>query len=88
MKKKPWPEIRKKMHEKFDLQIGKNGITQQIVTVAKQLLKQKKIIKVKFLKNIAETKEDAKKLAEELSEKTGAKIGKVMGKTAVLYKEE
>jgi len=87
MSKKPWTEIRKKLHEKPDILVGKNGITDSLVDEVKNQLKKKRILKVKFLRNIAQSKSDALKLAEELAMRTNAKIGKVIGKTAILYKE-
>jgi len=88
MQKKPLDKIRIKLHEKPDLIIGKNGLSDSVIKETRLLLKKKKIIKVKVLKNIAETKKDASKIIEELSEKTNAKIGKIIGKTAILYVEE
>lgn len=88
MQEKPWDKIRVKIHEKPDLIIGKNGLSDSVIREAKLLLKKKKIIKIKVLKNIAETKKDASKIIQELSEKTSARIGKIVGKTAILYIEE
>lgn len=88
MSKKPWKEIRKKLHEKPDIRIGKAGISEGVIQETKRLLKAKGIIKIKFLKNIAETKEDVKRLIEGLAEKTNAEIGKIIGRTAILYKKE
>ena len=88
MGRKPWTKIRQKLHDKADVIIGKGGISPGIVEEAKKLLKAKKIIKVKCLKNIAATKSEAKILIEELANKTGAKVGTIVGKTAILYIEE
>ncbi len=88
MPKKPWNRIRTKLHEKPDIIIGKGGVSEALIREAKLLLKKKKIIKVKVLKNIAETKKEATKLIEELATRINAKIGKIVGKTAILYLEE
>ena len=85
---KPWKEIRKKLHEKPDIWIGKSGISQGVIEETRKILKVKKIVKIKFLKNIASSKADAENLAKELAEKTGAKIGKIIGKTVILYTEK
>jgi len=86
--KKPWTEIRKKLHEKPDIRIGKMGITEGVILEAKRLLKNKGVIKVKVLKNIAATKKEAKELIEKLAEEAGAEIGKIIGKTAILYRSD
>ncbi|MHA1589259.1 MAG: YhbY family RNA-binding protein [Candidatus Njordarchaeales archaeon] len=86
--KKPWKKIRKKLHEKPDLRVGKSGITEGIVAEARQLLKSKGIIKVKVLKNVATTKKEAKELIEKLAKEADAEIGKIIGKTAILYRKD
>ncbi|MHA1943101.1 MAG: YhbY family RNA-binding protein [Candidatus Thorarchaeota archaeon] len=67
------------------MQIGKGGVSDNIVEEAKRLLKKHHYIKVRILRNaIGDTnKHDIAKL---LCQKTGARLDGVRGNTAVIYK--
>jgi RNA-binding protein len=67
------------------MQIGKGGVSDNIVEEAKRLLKKHHYIKVRILRNaIGEmNKTDIMKI---LCEKTGARLDSMRGNTAVIYK--
>lgn len=64
------------------IQIGKEGITSGVVEELKRQLKEKKLVKVKFLRS-ALIKTEREQLAKELQEKTGAILIEIRGNTAV-----
>ncbi len=68
------------------LQVGKAGLTENVIEEAIQLLKKHKIIKVKFLPTAI--KDDKKKLVNELAEKANARIRQRVGFTAVLVRKK
>ncbi len=67
--------------------IGKKGLSEKLVEETKKQLKNKKIIKIRFLK-AALRKTDKKALTAELTKRTGAKLVKRTGFVAVLYKRD
>ncbi len=64
------------------LRIGKDGITDNTIKQAKEQLKKKKIIKVKFLPTAI--KGNKKALVNELATRANAKVVHVVGFVAVL----
>ena len=67
------------------IQIGKEGITDSVIEELKRQLKDKKLVKVKFLRSALEEK-DREESAEDLRNKTGAELIEIRGNTAVFYK--
>jgi len=67
------------------MQIGKGGVSDNIVEEAKRLLKRHHYIKVRILRNAIgdANKQDILNL---LCEKTGAKLDGIRGNTGVIYK--
>jgi RNA-binding protein len=67
------------------MQIGKGGVSDNIIEETKRLLKKHHYIKVRILRNaIGDTnKHDIVKI---LCQKTGARLDGVRGNTAVIYK--
>ena len=90
---KPNKEIIKKIIrtvmtvEKPHIRIGKRGIHDKLIRHIRSILQTRGIIKVRILKNIAESKEDVKKISNELKEKLGdfARIGEIRGRSVVIY---
>ena len=68
------------------VRIGKQGITDSVIEEIVKQLKRKKLIKVKFLPNLAK-KENKKELAQELAEKTNAILVEHVGFVVVLSKK-
>ena len=66
------------------LQIGKDGLTENVVESVNLLLEARELIKIKVLKN-AEL--SAKDVANELVSKLDAQIIQVIGNTIILYKK-
>jgi len=69
------------------MQIGKSGITEGLVSELKTQLKNKKLIKVKFMKSFIEGK-DRKQVAVDLAKKTDSVIVLQVGNTVVLAKKK
>ncbi len=71
---------------KVAIQIGKKGITNGVVEELKRQLKEKKLVKVKFLRTaLGETERE--QLAKELQERTGAILIGIRGNTAVFQRK-
>ena len=66
--------------------IGKAGLKDSVVKEIKRQLKDKKLIKVKFLKSAIEGK-DKKQLFNELAEKTGSEIVYNIGFAVALHRK-
>lgn len=66
------------------IRIGKSGLTESAISEIKMHLKNKKLVKVKFLRPFAQGK-DKKMLAKELAEKTNSILVDRVGFIAVLY---
>lgn len=67
------------------IRIGKKGLTEETIIQIKQLLKKRKLIKIKFLKSFIENTEK-KKAAEDLCSKTGSELIDKVGFVIVIYK--
>ena len=68
------------------INLGKSGITDQLVIHIQKVLKQKKLIKIKINRSALEEK-DKKEILNEILEKTGAKLVDFVGFNAVLCKK-
>lgn len=67
------------------MQIGKGGVSDNVVEEAKRLLKKHQYIKVRILRN-AIGNDNKTELVQLLCQKTGAKLDGFRGNTAVIYK--
>ncbi|MFW9806094.1 MAG: YhbY family RNA-binding protein [Candidatus Thorarchaeota archaeon] len=67
------------------MQIGKSGVSDNIVEEAKRLLKKHQYIKVRLLRS-AITESNKLDLMKMLCERTGANLAGVRGNTAVIYR--
>lgn len=65
--------------------IGKEGITENLVTELKAQLKKRKMIKIKILGSILE-KVNRNDLAKVITEKTNSVLVELKGNTIVVYK--
>lgn len=65
-------------------QIGKGGISNELVRGVGEALEARELIKVSILQNNTDDREE---LARELAEATGAELVQVIGRTVVLYRE-
>ena len=66
------------------VQIGKNGLNDQIKTSVRQALDARELIKINLLQN---TDEDARDVADLLEEEIGAQVVRVIGRVIILYKQ-
>jgi RNA-binding protein len=67
------------------LNIGKNGITDNLIEELNKQIKANRLVKVKVLKSAEEGK-DLKTIADELAEATRSTLIDVRGRTVVLYR--
>lgn len=67
------------------INLGKAGLTEGVITSIKQRLRQKKIVKVKFLPSVMREK-DKKEIAQDIARSVGGKIVKQVGFTVVVQK--
>ena len=67
------------------VQVGKNGLTDSVLSHITRVLKQKKMVKVKFLRSSREN-ESLRDAAARLVEASGASRSKVVGFVVTLYK--
>jgi RNA-binding protein len=66
-------------------QIGKGGITDEIINQLDQALTARELIKVRILKN---SLEDPREAAEAISSATNSEVVQVIGRNFVLYREK
>ncbi len=71
---------------KATLQIGKAGITDQILSEIAAQVKQKKVVKIKFLQT--GDADQRKEIAKELAERTGLELVELRGKTVILKRKK
>lgn len=67
------------------MQIGKSGLTEGVIAEIRKQLAKKKIVKVKFLRNIID-KNDKQELFDQIAAKTSSKILGKVGFCVVLKK--
>lgn len=65
------------------MQIGKDGVTENVMTSANLLLEARELVKIKVLKNAGT---DTRTIAEEISSRLSAEVVQVIGNNFVLYK--
>ncbi len=66
------------------MQIGKEGLTDNVIESIYLLLEARELIKIKVLKNVSL---EQKEIAEEISNRVGAEIVQVIGNNIILYKK-
>lgn len=77
--------LRKEAHHIKPLfQVGKSGVTENLIIQLDDLLEKRELIKVSILQNCLE---DKNVVAETISDQTNAEIVQIIGNNIVLYKE-
>ena len=66
------------------IQIGKDGIGENLIIQVDGALKKRELIKISVLQNC---EDDAREIAEVIAERTRSQVVQVIGKKIVLYKE-
>lgn len=66
------------------MQIGKDGMTDNVLNGVNLLLEARELVKIKMLKNCDE---DIKELAEKIAKAIGAEVIQVIGNIFILYKK-
>ncbi len=62
--------------------VGKNGMTEQVLTAVDELLAKKELIKIKFVN----LKDEKKSISEEISDRTKSCLVRIIGNTAIFYR--
>lgn len=77
--------LRSKAHHlKPIFQVGKSGVTENMIKQLIDVLEKRELIKINILQNCLEDKET---IAEQIAEGTEAEIVQIIGNHIVLYKE-
>ncbi len=66
------------------MQIGKGGVTENLVKTVSDALEARELIKLSVLENSGEA---AREVADALAEATGADVAGVIGRKIILYRE-
>lgn len=74
----------KSNQEKPIFQVGKSGVTDNMIAQIDDALEKRELIKVKILQNCLEDKHT---IAETISEQTSAHIVQIIGNNIIFYKE-
>lgn len=74
------------IQEQAKFQVGKNGITDNLVEHIRLYVKKHGYVKVRLLKSFVESN-DRKESGKELSIRTGTKLAKVVGSSVILEKQ-
>ncbi|MCI5867871.1 MAG: YhbY family RNA-binding protein [Methanosphaera sp.] len=69
----------------IEINIGKNGVNDNVIEEIKRQLKNQEIIKIRFTRSISFNKDE---FLEEITKATKAKLIDVRGNVAVLYKRK
>ncbi len=65
------------------VQVGKQGLTENVMFSLNEALEARELVKIKVLKNCME---ETKDVAEEITEKSAANLVQVVGRNIVLYR--
>ncbi len=78
-------EIMRNSLNAIEINIGKNGVNDNVIEEIKRQLKNQEIIKIRFTRSISFNKDE---FLEEITKATKAKLIDVRGNVAVLYKRK
>ncbi len=77
--------LRKHAHDLRPVaQVGKSGLTEQVVAAVAQALAAHELIKVKFM----DYQDQRRQLADTLVEETGSELVGIIGNVAILYRQQ
>lgn len=71
-------------HLKAIFQVGKDGVSENMIEQLNDVLEKRELIKIHVLQNCLDDKES---VAEQIADGTGAHIVQIIGNQIVLYKE-
>ena len=78
--------VKEVMHGAPHIHVGKNGITETVISEIKTQLKRNKIIKIKFQRGILE-EHDIKDLAAEITQQTKSQLIDLRGHNIIISKK-
>src|SRR5262245_59100046 len=77
--------LRRIAHDlKPTVQVGKNGVTAQLLASVEQELDARELVKVKFL----DYRDQKRELAEQIADQAGAALGALIGNIAVIFRQQ
>jgi len=71
--------------EKATLWVGRNGLTQELISEASGRLDEQELLKVKFQKSVSQP---APEVARVLAESLGAEVVDIRGRSFILYRQK
>jgi len=71
-------------HLKAIFQVGKSGVTDNMIEQLKSVLEKRELIKIAVLQNCLVEKDE---VAKEIAKRTQAEIVQIIGRNIILYKE-
>ena len=69
------------------VRIGKEGLTENIVTSLLDVITSRELVKVKVLANLEVGKDELRAIAEDLAKKSDSELVGIIGKILMFYKE-
>ena len=80
--------VKKTRHAPAAVIVGKKGITPKLEEEIVRQLKKQKVIKIKFLKNVENIKDNIENTVKDLSDKCRANILEIRGLSAILVSKK
>ncbi len=83
-----WEKIkRKRAQTRSDINIGKKGVSAEVIKEIKRRLEKGEVVKIRILKSALEvTGLDRREIARRVAERTGSRLIEVRGRTFILAK--
>lgn len=78
-------EIMRNSLNAVEINIGKNGVNENVIEEIKRQLKNEEIVKIRFTRSVSFNKDE---FLEDIVDKTRSKLVDVRGNVAVLYKRK
>jgi RNA-binding protein len=75
---------RKKIYDRTDVNVGKKGITEELVEEIRQRFKKNSLLKIRVNRNLLKTGLSIKDVAQELANKTDSRVVEIRGHVIVL----
>uniref|UniRef100_A0A7J3ZJ72 YhbY family RNA-binding protein n=1 Tax=Fervidicoccus fontis TaxID=683846 RepID=A0A7J3ZJ72_9CREN len=73
-----------KIHGSADVNIGKKGVTPELIREISERMKAERVLKVRINKNLLRTGIERREIAREVAERVGAELVEVRGYTFII----
>lgn len=81
-------DVKRKIHGRADVQLGKKGLTNGFINEVKHRLEKHRIVKIRVLKSFLKTSDLGRtEVAEKVAEKCGGAVVDVRGNTFIMVKK-